>query len=94
MLVLKQLFTIIEMRCSIACITKRSNLNLKTRPEQLLAGNTKGVYHCIIGLLFDWFGLGCFANKKNCQLSYIQFQTSQTGGQWYSDTSPFSIPCF
>ncbi len=27
---------------------------------------------------------------------YLQnrlFQTSQTGGQWYSDTSPFSIPC-
>jgi hypothetical protein len=22
-----------------------------------------------------------------------QIQTSQTGGQWYSDTSPFSIPC-
>jgi hypothetical protein len=21
-------------------------------------------------------------------------QTGQTGGQWYSDTSPFSIPCF
>ncbi len=21
-------------------------------------------------------------------------QTSETGGQWYSDTSPFSIPCF
>ncbi len=20
-------------------------------------------------------------------------QTSQAGGQWYSDTSPFSIPC-
>ncbi len=20
-------------------------------------------------------------------------QTGQTGGQWYSDTSPFSIPC-
>jgi hypothetical protein len=26
------------------------------------------------------------------KLSYNQFQTSQTGGQWYSDTSPFSIP--
>jgi hypothetical protein len=28
---------------------------------------------------------------------YLQnrlFQTSQTGGQRYSDTSPFSIPCF
>jgi hypothetical protein len=22
------------------------------------------------------------------------FETSQTGGQWYSDTSPFSIPWF
>jgi len=28
---------------------------------------------------------------------YLQnrlIQTSQTGGQWYSDTSPFSIPCY
>jgi len=28
---------------------------------------------------------------------YLQnrlIQTSQTGGQWYNDTSPFSIPCF
>jgi len=28
---------------------------------------------------------------------YLQnrlIQASQTGGQWYSDTSPFSIPCF
>jgi hypothetical protein len=27
---------------------------------------------------------------------YLQIrliQTNQTGGQWYSDTSPFSIPC-
>jgi len=36
------------------------------------AGNTKGKkYHCTIDLLYDWFGLVCFANKnKNCQLSY------------------------
>ncbi len=26
-------------------------------------------------------------------MSYSWFQTSQTGGQQYSDTSPFSIPC-
>jgi hypothetical protein len=26
-------------------------------------------------------------------LFYSRFQTSQTGGQSYSDTSPFSIPC-
>ncbi len=57
-----------------------------------LAGNTKG-YHCTIDLLFGWFGLVCFANKnKNGQLSNSWFQTSQTGGQWYSDSSPFSIP--
>jgi hypothetical protein len=62
---------------------------------KLNAGNSKGgKYHCTIYLLFYWFGLVCFANKnKNCQLSYSQFQTSQTGGQRYSDTSPFSIPC-
>jgi hypothetical protein len=59
------------------------------------SGNTKGgKYHCTIDLLFDWFGLVCFANKNNnCQLSYSSFQTSQTEGQQYSDTSPFSIPC-
>ncbi len=53
----------------------------------------RGKYHCTVDPLFDWFGLVCFANKnKNCQLSYSWFQTSQTGGQPYSDTSPFSIP--
>jgi hypothetical protein len=25
-------------------------------------------------------------------LQHRLIQTSQTGGQWYSDTSPFSIP--
>jgi len=27
----------------------------------------RGKYHCTVDLLFDWFGLVCFANKnKNC----------------------------
>ncbi len=52
-------------------------------------------YHCTVDLQFDWLGLVCFANKnKNCQLSYSCIQTSQTGGQRYNDTSPFSIPWF
>ncbi len=52
-----------------------------------------GKYHCTIDLLFDLFGLVCFANKnKNRQLSYSWFQRGQTGSQWYSNTSPFSIP--
>ncbi len=55
-------------------------------------GNTKG-YHGTIDLLFDCLGLVCFVNEnKKCQLSYSWFQTSQTGCQRYSDTSPFSIP--
>jgi hypothetical protein len=58
-----------------------------------VADNTReykrGKYHCTIDLLFGWLGLVCFANKnKTCQLSYSWFQTSQTGGQWYSDMSP------
>ncbi len=39
--------------------------------ERLVQEILKGKYHCTIDLLFDWFGLVCFANKnKNCQLSY------------------------
>jgi hypothetical protein len=52
-------------------------------------------YHCTIDLLFDRFGISCMITDKFC--SYLQnrlIQTSQTGGQWYSDTSPFSIPCY
>jgi hypothetical protein len=51
-------------------------------------------YHCTIDLLFDWFGISCMTTDNFC--FYLQnrlIQTSQTGGQRYSDTSPFSIPC-
>jgi hypothetical protein len=58
-------------------------------------GILKGEYHCTIDLLFDWFGISCMTTDNFC--FYLQnrlIQTSWTGGQWYSDTSPFSIPCF
>jgi hypothetical protein len=44
---------------------------------------------CIIDLPFDWFGISSMTTDIFC----FHFQNSQTGGQWYSDTSPFSIPC-
>jgi hypothetical protein len=50
-------------------------------------------YHYTIDLLFDWFGISCMTTDNLC--FYLQnklIQTSQTGGQWYSDTSPLSIP--
>jgi hypothetical protein len=52
------------------------------------------VYHCTIDLLFDWFGISCMTTDNFC--FYLQnrlIKSSQTGGQWYSDTSTFSIPC-
>jgi hypothetical protein len=53
------------------------------------------MYHCTIDLLSDWFGISCRTSDNFC--FYLQnrlIQTSQIGGQWYSDTSPFSsIPC-
>ncbi len=69
------------------------NLNLRTFKEPLKkgtaqSGNTKGG-----DLLFDWFGISCMTADNFC--FYLQnklIQTSQTGGQQYSDTSPFSIP--
>ncbi len=58
------------------------------------AGTTKDwKYHCTVGLLFDWFGVSCMTTVFICfNLQNRLIQTSQTGGQWYSDTSPFSIP--
>jgi hypothetical protein len=56
-------------------------------------GNTKeGRYHSTIDLLFDWFGISCMTDNFCFYLQNRQIQTSQTGGQWYSDTSPFGIP--
>ncbi len=43
---------------------------------------------CLTGL--DWSVLQI---KTKILCSYSWFQTSQTGGQWYSNSSPFSIPC-
>jgi hypothetical protein len=51
------------------------------------------MYHCTIHLLFDWFGISCMTTDNFC--FYLQnrlIQTGRTGGEWYSDTSPFSIP--
>jgi len=45
--------------------------------------------------MFDWFGISCVTTDNFC--FYLQnrlIQTSQTGGQWYNDTSPFSISWF
>jgi hypothetical protein len=65
----------------------------------LRSGNNKGgsitvPYHCTVDLLFDCFGISCMTTDNFC--FYLQnrlIQTSQTGGQWYSDIFPFSIPC-
>jgi hypothetical protein len=60
-------------------------------------GNTKGgKYHCTVDLLlFDWFGISCMTTDNFfIYLKNRLMQTSQRGGQWYSDTSPFSIPWF
>jgi hypothetical protein len=55
----------------------------------------RGKYHCTIDLLFDWFGISCMTIENfGFYLQSRLIQTSQIGGQWYSDTSPFSIPWF
>ncbi len=59
----------------------------------LTAWNTEGgKYHCTVVLLFDWFGIRCMTTDNFFYLQNRLTQTSQTGGQQYSDTSPFSIP--
>ncbi len=53
----------------------------------------RGKYHCTIDLLFDWFGISFMTTDNFC--FYLQnriIQTSQTGGQLYSDTPPLAFP--
>jgi hypothetical protein len=53
-----------------------------------------GKYHCTVDLLFDWFGISRVTTDNFCfYLQNRRIQTSQTGGQWYSVTSPFCITC-
>jgi len=69
-----------------------STIKPLTAVINVAVGNTKGgiSMYCRPPV---WFGLVCFANKnKNCQLSCSWFQTSQTGGQRYSDTPPLVFP--
>jgi hypothetical protein len=52
-----------------------------------------GKYDCTVDLLFNWFGNRCMTTVNFC--FYLQnrlIQTSQTGGQWYCDTSPLVFP--
>jgi hypothetical protein len=53
----------------------------------------RGKYHCTVDLLFERFGISCMTTDNFC--FYVQnrlIQTSQTGGQWYSDNSPLVFP--
>jgi hypothetical protein len=59
----------------------------------LLQGVLEGEVSLYVDLLFDWFGISCMTNDIFC--FYLQnrlIRTSQTGGQWYRDTTFFSIP--
>ncbi len=59
------------------------------------AGNTKGGSITVL-LTSCLTGLESAVWQQTIFCFYLQnrlIQTSQTGGQWYSDPSPFSIPC-
>jgi hypothetical protein len=52
-----------------------------------------GKYHCTVNLLFYWFGISCMETDHFCFYSQNRLiQSSQTGGQQYSNYSPFSFP--
>jgi len=61
------------------------------KEEKPYSGNTKGGS---ITVLLTSCSTGLESAVNICfYLQNRQIQTSQTGGQRYSDTSPFSIPC-
>jgi hypothetical protein len=54
-------------------------------------GILKGEVSMYIDLLFDWFGISCMNTENFFYLQNRLIETSQTGRQWYSDTSPLRI---
>jgi hypothetical protein len=80
------------IKCASQVIPKGATTLSRTT---LKGGNTKGgSTYCTIDLLFDWFGISCMTTDNFCfDLQKRLIQTSQTGDQQYSDTSPSSIPC-
>jgi hypothetical protein len=78
----------VAMACTATC---RWHYGAKL---SLWQGILKGRFHCTVDLRFDWFRISCMTTDNSCfHLQNRLIQTSQTGGQQYSDTSPFSIPC-
>jgi hypothetical protein len=79
----------------VSLLSLSASLVMSLYRHWFIQGILRGKYHCTIDLLFDRFGLVRFANKtKIVSCHTADSKTSQTGGQWYSDTSPFSIPWF
>jgi hypothetical protein len=99
--VAKNIFqSLCSLHGNLSCINKHTTWGRHgTQHKRLFWYSQQGIlkgekYHCTIDLLFDWFGISCMTADNFC--FYLQnrlIETSQTGGQWYSDTSPFSIPC-
>jgi hypothetical protein len=51
---------------------------LTAKQNELEQGILKGKYHCTVDLLFDWFGLVCFANKNKNISVVIQLIPNQS----------------
>jgi hypothetical protein len=83
-----------KMVCALDKRTREGRgFNLGQAVDHCTREYWRGKYHCTIDLLFDWCGISCMTTDNFCfHLQNRLIQTSQTGGQWYSDTSPFSIP--
>jgi hypothetical protein len=41
------------------------------------AQGKRGKYHCTVDLLFDWFGLTCFAKKLSVVIKLIPNQSNR-----------------
>ncbi len=80
--------------CLSDCLPAYLSVYQRTSLFSSILSSREYQYHCTIDLLFDWFRISCMTTDNFCfNLEKRLIQTSQTGGQWYSDTSPFSIPC-
>ncbi len=80
-----------DFSATFSCDVRFWSAFLKVRSGNNKEGSiTVPLTTCLTGFGSAVWQLKVFCFYMQCRL----IQTSQTGGQWYSDTAPFSIPWF
>jgi hypothetical protein len=77
----KMTFSLMKFSTSVLCAILLSVVwlsDVRLSVVRLSREYQRGKYHCTVDLLFDWFGLVCFANRNKKMSVVIQLIPNQS----------------